>query len=77
MIFDDSEESFIHVEQEFTQVGIQKLRHLHLKYATHVGIVHPLTYIDFKVIRQVLGYSWTSRASGRQTERADCNYLKN
>ena len=55
MIFDDSEESFIHVEQEFTQVGIQKLRHLHLKYATHVGIVHPLTYIDFKVIRQVLG----------------------
>ena len=56
LIFDDSEESFIHVEQEFTQVGIQKLRHLHLKYATHVGIVHPLTYIDFKVIRQLLGY---------------------
>ena len=56
LIFDDSEESFIHVEQEFTQVGIQKLRHLHLKYANHVGIVHPLTYIDFKVIRQVLGY---------------------
>jgi len=48
LIFDDSEESFIHVEQEFTQVGIQKLRHLHLKYANHVGIVHPLTYIDFK-----------------------------
>ena len=21
--------------------------------------------------------AWTSRASGRQTERADCNYLKN
>ena len=40
LIFDDSEESFIHVEQEFTQVGIQKLRHLHLKYANHVGIVH-------------------------------------
>ena len=56
LIFDDSEESFIHVEQEFTQVGIQKLRHLHLKYANHVGIVHPLTYIDFKVIRLVLGY---------------------
>ena len=43
LIFDDSEESFIHVEQEFTQVGIQKLRHLHLKYASHVELY---TYIE-------------------------------
>ena len=27
--------------------------------------------------RENLNKSWTSRASGRQTERADCRYLKN